>query len=277
MAAAVINGVQSKGVVCYVKHCFMNDQESNRGNLFTWATEQSMRETYTKSFQMALQEGGSKGAMVGYIIAFLAVGVLCNIPGWGFRIDMDLIMDGTHEVSAITVVLGVLGALWFAASTLFIRMGIKRANRTADDWVKEAAKGSSLPESVVRDFDNQVKAGNASFLILKGKKTKPVPVIITDDYIVEGSMAYVNVHPIQDIIGACYTQRVNPNNKLIKYQYIGLVNKNGNTIIEADEKYGDPFLAYLKERIPSLEVIGDVMITESDYFDWVKKLQKNAQ
>ena len=25
-----------------------------------------MRETYTKSFQMALQEGGSKGAMVGY-------------------------------------------------------------------------------------------------------------------------------------------------------------------------------------------------------------------
>lgn len=50
--------------------------------------------------------------------------------------------------------------------------------------------------------------------------------------------------------------------------------QNGNTIIEADEKYGDPFLAYLKERIPSLEVIGDVMITESDYFDWVKKLQK---
>ena len=217
-----------------------------------------------------------KGAMVGYIIAFLAVGVLCNIPGWGFRIDMDLIMDGTHEVSAITVVLGVLGALWFAASTLFIRMGIKRANRTADDWVKEAAKGSSLPESVVRDFDNQVKAGNASFLILKGKKTKPVPVIITDDYIVEGSMAYVNVHPIQDIIGACYTQRVNQNNKLIKYQYIGLVKKNGNTIIEADEKYGDPFLAYLKEKLPALEVIGDEMLTEGDYYGWVKQLQRNA-
>ncbi len=66
MAAAVINGVQSKGIVCYVKHCFMNDQETNRGNLFTWATEQSMRESYTKSFQMALQEGASKGAMVGY-------------------------------------------------------------------------------------------------------------------------------------------------------------------------------------------------------------------
>ena len=29
-------------------------------------TEQSKRETYTKSFQMAHQEGGSQGAMVGY-------------------------------------------------------------------------------------------------------------------------------------------------------------------------------------------------------------------
>ena len=66
MAAAVIQGVQSKGIVCYVKHCFMNDQETNRGNLFTWADEQTIRENYCKSFQMALQEGGSKAAMTGY-------------------------------------------------------------------------------------------------------------------------------------------------------------------------------------------------------------------
>lgn len=66
MTAAVVNGVQSKGIICYVKHCFMNDQETNRGNLFTWATEQTIRESGAKSFQVALQEGGSKGAMVGY-------------------------------------------------------------------------------------------------------------------------------------------------------------------------------------------------------------------
>ena len=66
MTAAVVKGVQAKGIICYTKHCFMNDQESNRGNLFTWATEQSIRENNAKSFQMALQEGGSKGAMVGY-------------------------------------------------------------------------------------------------------------------------------------------------------------------------------------------------------------------
>ena len=217
-----------------------------------------------------------KGAMFGYIIAFLAVGVLCNFTGWGFMIDLDLIKEGTHQVSAVTIVLGVISVVWLGVSSLFIRMGIKRANRTADDWIKQTAENSKLPESVVRDFDNQLKAGKASYLTLKGKKTKPLPAVITDDYIAEGTMAYVNVHPIKDIIGACYTQRVNPNNKLIKYQYIGLVKKNGNTLIEADEKYGDPFLAYLKERVPSLEVIGDESLTEGDYFGWVKQLQKNA-
>lgn len=66
MVAAVIQGAQSKGIICYVKHCFMNDQETNRGNLFTWADEQAIRENYSKAFQMALQEGGSKAAMTGY-------------------------------------------------------------------------------------------------------------------------------------------------------------------------------------------------------------------
>lgn len=66
IAAAVISGAESKGVICYAKHIFMNDQETNRGNLFTWATEQAMRENYAKMFQMAMQEGSSSGAMVGY-------------------------------------------------------------------------------------------------------------------------------------------------------------------------------------------------------------------
>mgnify|MGYP002802509927 CR=1 FL=1 len=92
MAAAVIQGVQSKGIVCYVKHCFMNDQESNRGNLFTWATEQSMRETYTKSFQMALQEGGSKGAMVGYG----RLGGLSNTNNYNLSTELYQNQWGTH-------------------------------------------------------------------------------------------------------------------------------------------------------------------------------------
>ena len=66
IAAAVVQGAESKGVICYIKHAFMNDQETDRGNLFTWAPEQAMRENYAKMFQMAFQEGDSSAAMVGY-------------------------------------------------------------------------------------------------------------------------------------------------------------------------------------------------------------------
>ena len=92
IAAAVIKGVQSKGVICYVKHCFMNDQETNRGNLFTWATEQSMRETYIRTFQMALQEGGSKGGMV----AYGRLGGLSNTNNYNLSTELYQNQWGTH-------------------------------------------------------------------------------------------------------------------------------------------------------------------------------------
>ena len=66
IAAAVVKGAQEKGLVCYIKHCLLNDQETDRGVLFVWVTEQALRENYAKVFQMALQEGGSKAAMTGY-------------------------------------------------------------------------------------------------------------------------------------------------------------------------------------------------------------------
>ena len=68
IAAAVVSGAESKGLICYVKHIALNDQETNRDGkvLFVWVDEQTVRENYTKVFQMAMQEGGSSGSMVGY-------------------------------------------------------------------------------------------------------------------------------------------------------------------------------------------------------------------
>ena len=62
----VIQGAQSKGVVCYAKHIAFNDQETNRGEVYQWVDEQTMRENDLKSFQIAFQEGGCKSGMVGY-------------------------------------------------------------------------------------------------------------------------------------------------------------------------------------------------------------------
>lgn len=63
MAAACIDGAQSKGLMCYVKHFGVNDQESNRCGLLTWLNEQSMREIYIKPWEVCVKEGGTMAVM----------------------------------------------------------------------------------------------------------------------------------------------------------------------------------------------------------------------
>ena len=66
IGAAEVRGVQSTGVIPYIKHCLMNDMETDRGTMFVWADEQTIRESGAKQFQIILQEGGCKAAMTGY-------------------------------------------------------------------------------------------------------------------------------------------------------------------------------------------------------------------
>ncbi len=67
MAANVIKGAKEKGVVTYVKHFALNDQEDNRTNqVCTWSNEQAIREIYLKPFEIAVKEGGSLGVMTSY-------------------------------------------------------------------------------------------------------------------------------------------------------------------------------------------------------------------
>lgn len=65
MAAAEIRGCQEKGVVCMVKHFVANEQETHRSinGDCSWLTEQSLREIYLKSFEIAVKDGESRGLM----------------------------------------------------------------------------------------------------------------------------------------------------------------------------------------------------------------------
>lgn len=65
MAAQVIRGARSRGLITYVKHFALNDQETNRDTtgLITWANEQSMRELYFIPFELAVKEGQANGMM----------------------------------------------------------------------------------------------------------------------------------------------------------------------------------------------------------------------
>ena len=64
--AAIIRGANRYELVTTVKHFVMNDQESNRGGLFTWADEQTIRELYLRAFERPVKEGGTVGVMSAY-------------------------------------------------------------------------------------------------------------------------------------------------------------------------------------------------------------------
>ena len=65
IAAQTTKGMETRGAYVYLKHCFLNDQETARCGGFTWANEQSIREIYLKSFQIAIEEGGAQCVMGG--------------------------------------------------------------------------------------------------------------------------------------------------------------------------------------------------------------------
>ncbi len=57
IAAAIVSGAGDNGLVCYIKHFAVNDQETRRANfLHTWAREQAMRELYFKAFEIPVKE-----------------------------------------------------------------------------------------------------------------------------------------------------------------------------------------------------------------------------
>lgn len=92
MASAVTSGIQSKGVAVYSKHYAVNDQETNRSTLRTWASEQAMRELYLRPFEIVTKTATSSSNVL--------------TGGTGFMTGMNFI--GTGHCSANYPLLSVL-------------------------------------------------------------------------------------------------------------------------------------------------------------------------
>lgn len=92
--AEMCRGCQEKGMITFMKHYALNDQETDRDitGVATWADEQTMRQVYLKVFEMGVKDGGSMGMMssfnrVGFDWAGASYELLTGIPRdeWGFK------------------------------------------------------------------------------------------------------------------------------------------------------------------------------------------------
>ncbi|MDR1092633.1 MAG: glycoside hydrolase family 3 C-terminal domain-containing protein [Clostridiales bacterium] len=75
LAAAVVKGAASKGVYADLKHFALNDQETHRNGLLTWAAEQPIREVYLKAFEIAIKTAKADGVKaMGVMSSFNRIG-----------------------------------------------------------------------------------------------------------------------------------------------------------------------------------------------------------
>ncbi|KAJ7860454.1 glycoside hydrolase family 3 protein [Mycena olivaceomarginata] len=66
IAAAYINGLQSKGVSATIKHFVANDQEYQRFSISSEVSERALREIYLKPFQIAIRDANPWALMTAY-------------------------------------------------------------------------------------------------------------------------------------------------------------------------------------------------------------------
>ena len=91
ICAAEVKGIRSKGVLAFVKHYALNDQEEGRYGVSVWANEQAIREIYLEAFEGAIR-GGAMNVMssfnrVGVVWAGAHYGLMTGIlrDEWGMQ------------------------------------------------------------------------------------------------------------------------------------------------------------------------------------------------
>lgn len=102
----IVKGATGRGVVCYIKHFALNEQDRNRmTDNVTWAQEQAIREIYLYPFEVSIKEGGSLGVMssynrIGTTWAGGSYALLTEVlrNEWGFNgVVVSDYMDGNWE------------------------------------------------------------------------------------------------------------------------------------------------------------------------------------
>lgn len=141
MARETVSAAGEKGVVSYIKHFAVNDQEKNRQKITTWANEQAMREIYFKPFEICVKQAE------------------CEIK-YNARLD-----NGSFEFKSkkIKATLGVMSSMNAIGSTFACYNYSLMQEMLRDEW---GFDGSIITDSLNTSYsiDLSVQAGTSLWL-----------------------------------------------------------------------------------------------------------------
>ena len=154
--AATVHGARSKGVITFVKHFALNDQETMRTTVATLSNEQAIREVYLAAFEPSVSGGdeGTLGIMlimnrVGLVWSGDHRGLVTNVVRgeWGF--DGVVITDQASypqafPLLAIRAGLGAGTDLWLNSGTDNWQIDGYTSNSTVMCQLREASRQFEL-------------------------------------------------------------------------------------------------------------------------------------
>lgn len=150
MSAAITRGAQDQGIIVFMKHFAMNDQETNaRGGIHIWADEQAIREIYLRPFEITVKEANVLGAMSSFsYIGEKWAGANPNLlqgilrDEWGFEglVSSDAVFGFMKAKDAIVagndLMLDVLGPI-------SSKKGLDKAYKENPEWIAHGLRNSA--------------------------------------------------------------------------------------------------------------------------------------
>lgn len=173
MCAETVRGSLDAGIYVYAKHFVAYEQESARDGVYTWMSEQALREVYLRPFKMIINEGGCTGIMSSYgrlgaVWAGGSTALLTSLlrDEWGFEgcvltdySDHPVYMNGDHMLRAG-------GDLWMAGMT----GGTLNCEKNSNSYMqalRRAAKNTTYMylNAAVKRQQNVENGGNPTYIV----------------------------------------------------------------------------------------------------------------
>ncbi|MDO4623258.1 MAG: glycoside hydrolase family 3 C-terminal domain-containing protein [Eubacteriales bacterium] len=161
IAAATVSGARDHGMIVYIKHFALNDQESQRsGNLHTYSNEQAIREIYLKPFEYAVKDGGANAIMtsmnyIGDTYAGGHAGLLENVlrGEWNFKGKSLTDMDEAGEAVNVDKCMRAGTDSWLSVSPIAM---VSDPSDADIYYLQRAAKNILYPEANSKTYQAQV-------------------------------------------------------------------------------------------------------------------------
>lgn len=100
IGGSAVSGIMSTGTSVFIKHMALNDGDTNRGGVCTWANEQAIREIYLRPYEISVKDYNADGIMgslnrIGMSWAHYGMYTTVLRDEWGFAGHLITDGDGT--------------------------------------------------------------------------------------------------------------------------------------------------------------------------------------